>query len=256
VIHWNAQESEALVELVRAGGHQVGPVISKGGTILKQLRAQPPQAVVIDLTRQASHGREVAIAMRGAKTLKHLPILFVDGEAEKVEGIRRLVPDAVFTTRSRLLGALKRAKPVANPVRPPQMMERFGNRTAAQKLGITTGMRVAVIDPPTGFERVIGELPDGSALEEWTGGAPLRLTLWFAHDPDSFLMRLRRLRTLAAHSRLWILWRKKKADGLDGGFIMAAAMEVGLVQYKICSVDATWSGMVFAVKKVAAEKRS
>jgi hypothetical protein len=38
-------------------------------------------------------------------------------------------------------------------------------------------------------------------------------------------------------------------DQLDGGLIRRAAIDVGLVDYKICSVDATWSGMVFAVKK-------
>jgi len=58
------------------------------------------------------------------------------------------------------------------------------------------------------------------------------------------------MRSLAAHSRLWILWRKNKAGGLDGGFIRVAGIEAGLVDYKICSLDAVWSGMVFAVKKV------
>jgi len=135
-------------------------LISSAGSILKQLRAAVPDAVVIDLTRQPSPGREVAIAIRAGKTIKHLPILFVDGDPEKVEAIRRMLPDAAFTTRSRLNAALKKARPVENPVRPPPMMERFGNRTTAQKLGITAGMRVAVVDPPADYERVIGALPE------------------------------------------------------------------------------------------------
>ena len=249
VVHWNANEAQALVEPLTAAGHTVELTASIASGILKQMRALPPDAVVIDLSRQPSHGREVAIAIRSAKPLKHLPILFVDGEPEKVGAVRRMLPDATFTTRSRLLTALKRARPLKDPVQPPPMMERFGNRTTAQKLGITAGMRVAVIDPPAGYERAVGPLPEGAVLEE-NPRELLRLTLWFTRDPDSMLARMRKMAALAAQSRLWILWRKNKLDGLDGGLIRAAGIDAGLVDYKICSVDAVWSGMAFAVKKI------
>jgi hypothetical protein len=254
LVHWNAKEAQALMDLLYAAGHSVELTSSTGSGILKHLRAMPPEAVVIDLTRQPAHWREIGIAIRSGKTLKHLPILFVDGDPAKVEAARRELPDAVYTTRARLVAALRRARPVENPVRPAPMMERFGNRSTAQKLGIGAGMRVAVIDPPAGYERAIGALPEGAALEE-NHGENLPVTLWFTHDPDSFLARLRGVRTLALRpgaarqGRLWILWRKKQAGGLDGGFIRAAGQGVGLVDYKICSVDATWSGMAFAVKR-------
>lgn len=248
VVHWNAGEAAALVEMLRGAGHTVELTSSIGSGIMKGLRAAPPEAVVIDLTRQPSHGREIGVAIRSGKTIKHLPILFVDGDAEKVQGVRRVLPDAIYTSRTGLQAALKRAKAVENPIRPMPMMERFRNRTTAQKLGISKGMRVAVIDPPGDFERAIGALPENAVLEE-NPSEILRLTLWFAHDPDSFLAGVRRMRALAAQTRLWILWRKNQAEGLDGGFIRAAGVEAGLVDYKICSVDAVWSGMAFAVKK-------
>jgi CheY-like chemotaxis protein len=241
LVHWNAQEAEPLVESLEAAGHSIEHTSSIGSGIMKYLRASLPDAVVIDLSRQPSHGREIAVAIRTGKTIKHLPILFVDGDPEKVEAIRRVLPDAIYTTRPRLVAALKRAKPVENPVRPTPMMERFGNRTAAQKLGINAKTRVTLIDPPLDYERLIGPLP-----EPGTGPG---LILWFTHDPASFYARLPRMRAMAAHSRLWILWRKNKVDQLDGGLIRRTAIDVGLVDYKICSVDATWSGMAFAVKK-------
>ena len=125
VVHWNAKEAEPLVELLRAAGHSVELTSSIGSGILKYLRAAPPGAVVIDLTRQPSHGREVAAAIRNGKTIKHLPILFVDGDPEKVARIRSVLPDAIYTTRARLAGALKRAKPLEDPVRPLPMMDPF-----------------------------------------------------------------------------------------------------------------------------------
>jgi hypothetical protein len=54
---------------------------------------------------------------------------------------------------------------------------------------------------------------------------------------------------LAAHTRLWILWRKGQKDGLNGATLRRAACDLGLVDYKICSVNQTWSGMAFAIKK-------
>ena len=248
LIHWNASEAAAVIGLLEAAGHSVGHTGSIGSGIMKYLRADPPDAMVIDLTRQPSHGREIAVAVRTSKTIKHLPILFVDGDPEKVAAIRKVIPDGIFTTRSRLAAALKRARPVKDPVRPTPMRERFGNRTSAQKLGISAGMRVAVIDPPPDFERAIGVLPEGAALEENPREA-LRLTLWFTHHPDSVLARVKWMRSVAERSRLWILWRKNKGDGLDGGFIRAVGIEAGLVDYKICSVNEVWSAMAFAVKK-------
>jgi hypothetical protein len=248
LVHWSAKEAEPLVESLKAAGNTVEFTSTMGSGILKHLRAAPPDAVVIDLTRQPSHGREIAVAIRTGKTIKHLPILFVDGDPEKVDAIRRVLPDSIYTTHARLVAALKRARRSENPVRPTPMMERFGNRTAAQKLGIGKNARVAVIDPPADYERAIGQLPEGASLEE-NPREVLPVTLWFTHDPASFHARLPRMRVLAAHSRLWILWRKNKVDELDGGLIRRAAIDVGLVDYKICSVDTVWSGMVFAVKK-------
>jgi hypothetical protein len=49
---------------------------------------------------------------------------------------------------------------------------------------------------------------------------------------------------------LWIVWQKGRRDGLNGNFVREAAMAMGLVDYKICSLDGLWTGMVFAVKKV------
>lgn len=128
------------------------------------------------------------------------------------------------------------------------MMERWGTRTTAQKLGIAKNSRVFVIDPPSGYARAIGELPAGACFEE-ESAAGCALSLWFVHGIAEFQAALPRMRALAARSRLWILWRKSKQDGLNGNIIRGGAIDVGLVDYKICSINETWSAMVFAVKK-------
>lgn len=109
------------------------------------MRESPPDAFVIDLSRMPSHGREVAAFFRGQKATRHIPIVFVGGAPEKVEAIRKLLPDARYTTSGRLPSTLRAAlanRP-ASPVVPAQMMARYTSRSAAQKLGIREGATAA-----------------------------------------------------------------------------------------------------------------
>jgi hypothetical protein len=55
------------------------------------------------------------------------------------------------------------------------------------------------------------------------------------------------MRKLAGRTKLWILWRK--GSGVTQPFLRESAAAVGLVDYKICSVDGTWSAMLFARRK-------
>jgi hypothetical protein len=250
LFHWKAAEAAGLIATLKAAGYTVEYEEALTRDTFREARESPPDAFVVDLTLRPSHGREVAVALRGSKKSRHVPIVFVDGEPQKVEGVRRLIPDAVYTSRARLAGALGRAKPLANPFVPTQMMDRYAGRTTAQKMGIGKDARVAVVDPPSGYAKAIGALPEGAVFEE-DDCEDCKVTIWFVHDFAGFQAALPRMRRVASLSRLWILWRKGKQDGLDGNVIRQGGIEVGLVDYKICSVNQTWSGMVFAVKKSA-----
>lgn len=94
VIHWNRAEAKEKAALLRAAGYRVdrSPVIP---STLRRLRENPPEAVVIDLSRLPSHGRDVGLAIRHYKTARGLPIVFVDGDRAKVDPIEKLLPDAI-----------------------------------------------------------------------------------------------------------------------------------------------------------------
>ena len=165
LFHWRADEAKPLILALRAGGYTVEYPGDKANGNWRSLREKPTLAAIIDLTRLPSHGRYVGAEIRATKSLRHIPIVFVDGDPEKVERIRKDLPDAVYTSRSRLVSALKRVKPLADPVVPPRMMDRT-DRTTAEKLGIRAGARVALIDAPADYVRVIGKLPKDLTLEE------------------------------------------------------------------------------------------
>jgi CheY-like chemotaxis protein len=218
--------------------------------IARVIRKDLPDAVVIDLTRMPSHGRELALAIRNRKYSRGIPIIFVDGEPEKVEAIRQLLPDATYATRRQLCAKVKSAcsRKIANPVAPPTVMERYGTRTKAQKLGIKEESTVAVIDAPRDYVSVLGEMPAGVEFHE-DPEQTHPVTLWFVRDPRDYREGLRHMRGVAAKTKLWIVWPKGAKNGLNGNVVRECANEVGLVDYKICALGEQWSGMVFAPRR-------
>jgi hypothetical protein len=250
LFHWRAEEAKALIAKLQAAGYEVTYRTETQSPSMREIRESGTVAIVIDLSRMPSHGRYVGAWVRGTKSIRHIPLVFVGGEPEKLAAIKKEIPDAVYAAVDRIDAALKKAiaHPPREPVVPRQMMESAPGRTAAQKLGIREGSVVGLIDPPADYLKVLGELPHGVTLEEDPRSVS-PVTLWFVHDRGEYEATLPGRRALAAHSRLWILWRKGRRDGLNGTLLREAALAMGLVDYKICSLDGVWSGMVFTVKR-------
>ena len=94
-------------------------------------------------------------------------------------------------------------------------------------------------------------LPEGVEFDEqnWTG---CTVTIWFVQEPDAYLAAIPQMRRAAAASKLWVAWPKKtarKKSLLNENLIRDVAIESGLVDYKVCSVNETWSGLCLAVKR-------
>lgn len=83
-----------------------------------------------------------------------------------------------------------------------------------KKLGIAPGKRVGLDGAPRGFERTLGSLPEGA--------------------------------------RLWVAWPKrtsKLAGEVSEDTVRACGLAQGWVDYKVCAVDADWSGLCFAKRR-------
>ena len=225
--------------------------------VARVIRETLPDAIVIDLSRMPSHGRELAFAIRGRKYTRGIPIVFVGGDPAKVEAIRAQLPDATYTTVKGLARAITAAckKRVANPVKPPTVTERYGSRTIAQKLGIKEGTAAGLYDAPRDYAATIGPLPaDVELIEEPEDVQPV--TLWFVRDPRGYRESLRRMRAIAPKTKLWVIWPKGANNGLNGNSgPRIRHRRRGLVDYKICAVGESWSGMVFAVRKAPAARK-
>ncbi len=251
IIHWKAVSAGPLVDAVRVAGFQADYEPDLRPThIGRAIRESAPVAIIIDLNFRPAMGRDVGAHLRGIKHCRNTPLVFVDGEAEKVEEVRRLLPDAVFARVDTVGAALQSlaGDTLENPVVPPPFMERYKGRTVAQKLGIEPGSAVALVDPPPNYPAVLGELPEDVELDEEPETAR-PVTLLFVHDGVGLLEGARRLRKLALNSKSWLAWRKDAKNGVNQNSIRQTCAEFGLVDYKICALDGKWSAMLFARRK-------
>jgi len=110
LIHWNLAEAARYVDLLQKAGHRVEYSPEFSSQLMREWRLSPPDAFVIDLSRLPSHGREIAVALRQSKATRAIPIVFCEGDEEKVAKTRALLPDAVFCQFGKLKSSLLVAK--------------------------------------------------------------------------------------------------------------------------------------------------
>jgi len=62
---------------------------------------------------------------------------------------------------------------------------------------------------------------------------------------------LSKLRSLAAQTKLWVCWKKGKSreNGFGENLVRETGLALGLVDYKVCSINEVWSGLLFAAPK-------
>lgn len=250
LVHWDEDEGLERQQQLEAFGFEAAFVFGGGTEILRRLRASLPDAIVIDLTRLPSHGREIARSIRGARATRYVPLVFVDGEPEKVKATRALLPDATYTTWGRAKAAIARAiaKPVKNPVNPGDLMSA---RPAVAKLGVKPGFTVALLASPKGFAATLKPLP---AKVTFTARPDSKVDLYlcFAHSARELQAHLLSVRVGPSNPTMWLLWPKKasgiKSD-IDGNVVRNAGLAAGWVDFKVCSVNDTWSGLAFKRRK-------
>lgn len=243
--------SEFAAEIDKAGFAVDAGAID--GPALRALGQAPPDAVVIDLGRLPAQGRDVGVMLRTTARSRHTPLVFVDGVEAKVARSREVLPDAVYTSRDDMAMSVRRAiaEPPKDPVVPNSNFAGYSGTPLPKKLGIKAGSMVALVDAPKDFEVTLGELPAGTeVVRRAEPGADV--TLWFLRSIDDLHDGIDRMGEIAGDGRLWICWPKKAsgvATDVTQNEVRSTGLANGLVDFKICAIDATWSGLCFTRRK-------
>jgi CheY-like chemotaxis protein len=252
LICWHAAEAKEKAASLASAGFTVDfePYTPEA---TRRMRQDPPAAVVIDLSRLPSQGRDVALQLRQFKSTRLTPLVLCGGDPLKLPKIQELLPDAVYTTWETILPALEEAlrSPPTHVVVPESSFAGYAGAPLIKKLGIRANMTVALLDPPPDFEHSLPGLPEGV---NWCSqvGAPCDLVIWFVRTYQEYVENLPRVQPGIGKAGLWVVWPKKTSgvtSDLTQVNVRKTGLAAGLVDYKVSAIDETWTGLRFAVRK-------
>ena len=118
-----------------------------------------------------------------------------------------------------------------------------------RKLGIKEGHRVLLAAAPPDFD--LGPLP-GVTVTRRAAGSAYDVILVFTPDLRSLERRFVPLiERMVRNGGLWVAWPKRSsglATDLDENVVRDLGLAAGLVDNKVCAIDATWSGLRFVIR--------
>jgi CheY-like chemotaxis protein len=254
LVCWNDDLAAERARLLNKAGLDVDASPFDPAGMITRLRENPPAVMLIDLDRLPSHGREVALALRSSKSMRHIPIVFAGGVEEKVARVRAEVSDAIFADWAKVVETVKKA--IKNPpvvfVQPIPHMLRYAGSRLAKKLDLKAGTKAALIGAEDGFSELLGDLPEGVELHSRIT-RDTKLVLWFVRSSHEIAAAFELACARMPEScSIWIIYPKKAGRyrvDFNQNDIRLAGLAAGVVDYKICAVDADWSGMKFARRR-------
>ena len=120
------------------------------------------------------------------------------------------------------------------------------------KLGIKSGLRVLLDSAPADIEQnLLVPLPDHVTIHRRAArnvaSVPYDVIVAFRTSTRDYVSNLTRdMSRIRTSGALWIAW-PKKASGvstdLNENVVRNEALAAGLVDVKVCAIDATWSGL-------------
>jgi hypothetical protein len=175
-----------------------------------------------------------------------VPSLAADGAVARGEvHDTRCIPVATANICGIDTSALRRHLSVSSPP------AGYSGTPLPKKLGIKPGHRVAFIHAPDDFAATLGALPEDVEIVHDDAGA-LDLALFFTTRADALPAAFQQLgRRVHPGGTLWIGWPKKAAKvatDVTEDVVRAIGLREGMVDVKVCAIDAVWSGLKFVYR--------
>lgn len=222
-------------------------------SVMKKLGEAPPDVILIDLDHTPSAGRDIGLGLRKNKGTRVIPLVFVGGEPSKVDRVRELLPDAIYAQWESITNSLEHAinHPPGDPVVPDSVMAGYAGVPLLKKLGVGEGTRICLVHAPEDFDRTLGQLPRGAAVARELG-PDCGITIWFNRSSEQLAGDIQSMMPYAERGGLWIAWPKKASgvrSDLSQTIVRKVGLDAGLVDFKVCSIDKTWSGLRFTRRR-------
>jgi hypothetical protein len=132
-------------------------------------------------------------------------------------------------------------------------MAGYSGTPLPKKLGLKPNARLGLCGAPEDFATTLGPLPPGVLTSDASrGSSRLDVIVCFASCRAELAARLPRLSArLDPRGGLWVGWPKKTSgvgSDLTEHDVRSLGLATGLVDNKVCAIDAVWSGLRFVVR--------
>lgn len=128
-------------------------------------------------------------------------------------------------------------------------MAGYSGTPLATKLGIKAGMSIVLLQAPSDFQM---ELPSGVVVRRQARGRA-EVVLAFSTLLARLEPRVHAWGSMVFPSGgLWLAWPKKasgRATDISDGALRSVLLARGMVDNKICAVDATWTALRFVWRR-------
>ncbi|HEX9878431.1 MAG TPA: DUF3052 domain-containing protein [Gammaproteobacteria bacterium] len=128
----------------------------------------------------------------------------------------------------------------------------YSGTPLGKKLGVKESFRIKTRNAPAGYARMLEPLPDGVAISQRLR-PPIDLWHIFSRSRVDLARELSTcLNEIKQGGMIWVSWPKKTsgvASDLTEDVIRELALPKGLVDVKVCAIDAIWSGLKLVIRK-------
>lgn len=120
----------------------------------------------------------------------------------------------------------------------------YSGTPLAKKLGIKGGFHISLINAPDYYPDLFTDLPPGLVFEK--DAAETDFIHFFTKSRAEYESLLPSLKTqIKPNGMIWVSWPKKASKvptDITEDIIRNYALQLGLVDIKVCAVDEVWSG--------------
>ncbi len=126
----------------------------------------------------------------------------------------------------------------------------YSGTPLAKKLGIKEGLTIRVINAPEYYFQLFTDFP--ADVEMTTKKSAKKNFIHFFTDSAAELMKLLPglKKEIEQNGMIWVSWPKKASKvptDVTEDIVRGFALEIGLVDVKVCAIDDIWSGLKLVI---------
>lgn len=127
----------------------------------------------------------------------------------------------------------------------------YSGTPLAKKLGIKEGFKIKIVAAPEYYFSLFETFPDSVEILDDCNNTSKDLIHFFTKEAIDLHEQLPLLQNeIVSNGSIWVSWPKKAskiATDITEDVIRSLALSIGLVDVKVCAVDAVWSGLKLVI---------